>query len=93
MRATCEDSLTLIDLASCLVPKLNPHKEFFKEFTVGFKFENRKMNRTLTTLIWSVLRHMGRGLKESQISRSHMQERTTMNHYIKLTEEQIQACS
>lgn len=89
VRATCEDSLTLIDLASCLVPKLNPHKEFFKEFTVGFKFENRKMNRTLTTLIWSVLRHMGKGLKESQISRSHMQERTTMNHYIKLTEEQI----
>lgn len=90
VRAMCEDSLTLIDLASCLVPKLNPHKEFFKEFTVGFKFENRKMNRTLTTLIWSVLRHTGRGLKESQISRSHMQERTTMNHYIKLTEEQIQ---
>ncbi|MGG0456767.1 DNA-binding protein [Bacillus mycoides] len=90
VRATCEDSLTLIDLASCLDPEFNPHKEFFKEFTVGFKFENRKMNKTLSTLIWSVLRHMGRGLKESQLSRSHMQERTTMNHYIKLTEEQIQ---
>ncbi|MGA5776048.1 DNA-binding protein [Bacillus bombysepticus] len=89
VRATCENSLTLIDLTSSLVPRLNPHKEFFKEFTVGFKFENRKMNRTLTTLIWSVLRHMGRGLKESQVSRSHKQERTTMNHYIKLTEKQV----
>ena len=69
--------------------KYNPHKEFFIDFINGFKFENRKMNRTLSTLIWSVLRHMGKGLKESQISRSHLQDQTTINHYIKLSDEQV----
>lgn len=87
--ASLETSSTLIELSGHLVEKYNPHKEFFIDFIAGFKFENRKMNRTLSTLIWSVLRHMGKGLKESQASRSHLQDQTTINHYIKLSDEQV----
>ena len=32
---------------------------------------------------------MGKGLKESQASRSHMQAQTTINHYIKLSDGQV----
>lgn len=88
-RATSDSNATLIDLSGHLVKKYNPHREFFSEFIEGFKFENRKMNRTLGTLIWSVLRHMGKGLKESQVSRSHLQDQTTITHYIKLSDEQV----
>lgn len=88
-RATLDSSPTLIDLPGHLVVKYNPHKEFFIDFIDGFKFENRKLNRTLSTLIWSVLRHMGNGLKESQFSRSHLQDQTTITHYIKLSNEQV----
>src|SRR5699024_11291739 len=42
-RATLDSSSTLIDLSGHLVKKYNPHKDFFSEFTNGFKFENRKM--------------------------------------------------
>ncbi|EOM12457.1 hypothetical protein UA1_02946, partial [Enterococcus faecalis EnGen0234] len=87
--ASLETSSTLIELSGHLVKKYNPHKEFFIDFIAGFKFENRKMNRTLSTLIWSVLRHMGKGLKESQASRSHLQDQTTINHYIKLSDGQV----
>jgi len=87
--ASLETSSTLIELSGHLVEKYNPHKEFFIDFITGFKFENRKMNRTLSTLIWSVLRHMGKGLKESQASRSHLQDQTTINHYIKLSDGQV----
>lgn len=88
-RATLDSSPTLIELSGHLVQAYNPHKEFFSDFIKGFKFENRKMNRTLSTLIWSVLRHKGKGLKESQTSRSHLQDQTTINHYIKLSDEQV----
>lgn len=88
-RATFDSSPTLIELSGHLVKNYNPHKEFFIKFIDGFKFENRKMNRTLNTLIWSVLRHMGKGLKESQVSRSHLQDQTTITHYIKLSEGQV----
>lgn len=87
--ASLETSSTLIELSGHLVEKYNPHKVFFIDFIAGFKFENRKMNRTLSTLIWSVLRHMGKGLKESQASRSHLQDQTTINHYIKLSDVQV----
>lgn len=87
---TLDNNLELINLSGNLVTNMNPHKEFFKEFDKGFKFENRKINRTLTTLIWSVLRHIGKGLKEAQVSRSHLQETTTINHYIKLTDIQVE---
>lgn len=87
--ASLETSSTLIELSGHLVEKYNPHKEFFTDFIAGFKFENRKMNRSLSTLIWSVLRHMGKGLKESQASRSHLQDQTTINHYIKLSDVQV----
>lgn len=87
--ATLDTSSTLIALSGHLVKMYNPHKEFFIDFITDFKFENRKMNRTLSTLIWSVLRHMGKGLKESQASRSHLQDQTTINHYIKLSDEQV----
>src|SRR5699024_8317483 len=88
-RATLDSSSTLVDLSGHLVVKYNPHKEFFVDFIDDFKFENRKMNRTLSTLIWSVLRHMGKGVKESQVSRRHLQEQTTITHYIKLSDDQV----
>lgn len=88
-RATLDSSATLIDLSGHLVKTYNPHKDFFSNFIDGFKFENRKMNRTLSTLIWSVLRQMGKGIKESQVSRSHLQEQTTITHYIKLSDGQV----
>jgi hypothetical protein len=67
----------------------NPHKTFFSGHSREILFENRKMNRTLSTLIWAVLRHLGKGLKESQISRNHLSIQTTMEHYIKLSDNQV----
>lgn len=84
-----DNSVTLIDLAGHLVERHNPHKEYFKGLETKFKFENRKMNRTLTTLIWSVLRSEGSGLKEAQISRSHLQDKNTIKYYIKLSDEHV----
>ncbi|MGJ9383075.1 DNA-binding protein [Salipaludibacillus sp. CF4.18] len=66
-----------------------PYDAFFSEFTNDLVFENRKMNRTLNTLIWSVLRHLGKGLKESQVSRAHKNQQTTIDHYIKLDQDQV----
>ncbi|MGW9019041.1 DNA-binding protein [Priestia megaterium] len=88
-RETFDSSLTLIELSSHLVQRYNPHKEFFKDFISNFKFENKKMNRTVSTLIWSVLRHMGEGIKEAQVSRMHLRDTTTINHYIKLSDSQV----
>lgn len=65
-------------------PRHTAHKVFFKHFKHEFKFSNRKMNRTLTTLIWSVLR----SLDAARVSRSHFNENSTM-HYIKLDEKQL----
>lgn len=79
-----EGALIWIKTTHIIQPKHTPHKAFFKEFNQGFKFSNRKMNRTLTTLIWSVLR----SLKAAQVSRSHFQEDSTM-HYIKLDDKQL----
>ncbi|QTL52033.1 DNA-binding protein [Priestia aryabhattai] len=88
-RETLDSSSTLIELPSHLVKRYNPHKEFFIDFSQDFKFENRKINRTVSTLIWSVLRHMGKGLKEAQLSRMHLSDTTTINHYIKLSDSQV----
>ncbi|MEC2390015.1 hypothetical protein BK709_01030 [Bacillus thuringiensis serovar shandongiensis] len=65
-------------------PKHTTHKNFFKNFKHGFKFSNRKMNRTLITLIWSVLR----SLNAAKVSRSHYDENSTMC-YIKLDDKQL----
>lgn len=67
-----------------ITPKRTVHKSFFRDFIPLFKFSNRKMNRTLTTLIWSVFK----SLKVSQVSRSHLSEDSTM-HYIKLSDKQL----
>jgi hypothetical protein len=67
----------------------NPHKCFFEGYGKEFVFENRKMNRTLTTLIYSVLYHLDKGVKAAQISRSHIDEQTTIDHYIKLSNNQV----
>ncbi|MCU5515503.1 hypothetical protein OCF62_13085 [Bacillus wiedmannii] len=64
--------------------KHTAHKAFFKNFKHGFKFSNRKMNRTLITLIWSVLR----SLNAAKVSRSHFNENSTMR-YIKLDDKQL----
>jgi len=89
-QGSIKGSSDLIYLCGSLRTKKNPHKTFFENFICGFEFENRKINRTLSTLIWSVLRHLGRGLKESKVSRSHIREQTTINHYIKLTDKQVE---
>lgn len=66
-------------------PRYTVHKRFFLHFKPGFKFSNRKMNKTLTTLIWSVFK----SLKVAQVSRSHFNEDSTM-YYIKLSNEQVE---
>ncbi|MDQ0888951.1 hypothetical protein QFZ81_004039 [Paenibacillus sp. V4I9] len=92
------DSIVLIRLtlsnnllSTRLYARTNTYQLFFSEFTKAIVFENRKMNRTLSTLIWSVLRHIGRGLKESQVSRTHIDQQTTIDHYILLTDLQVNA--
>ncbi len=77
-------ALIWIKTRSIVQPRHTIHKVFFKYFKHEFKFSNRKMNRTLTTLIWSVLR----SLNAAKISRSHFNEDSTM-HYIKLDEKQL----
>ncbi|MBP1970505.1 hypothetical protein J2Z83_002626 [Virgibacillus natechei] len=67
---------------------------FFSHFPNNkLKFKNRKMNRTLTTLIWSVINSNSNnefkdGLSAAKQSRSHFNESTT-NIYIKLSRKQI----
>lgn len=60
------------------------YKIFFRGFIPNFHFSNRKMNRTLATLIWSV----HKSLKVAQVSRGHFSEESTM-YYIKLDDNQI----
>src|SRR5699024_11713433 len=50
----------LLDLNKSYViqPHYSLHKEFFRHFKYDFKFSNRKMNKTLTTLIWSVFKEL-----------------------------------
>lgn len=76
-------------LLTRLVANRNPYDIFFCDFRNDLVFENRKMNRTLSTLIWSVLRHIGKGLKESQLSRGHKNQETTIEHYIILGQKQV----
>lgn len=78
-------------ISSRLIPNRNPYNIFFKEFRKDLIFENLKMNKTLNTLIWSVLNELGKGLKESQLARGHKNQQTTIEHYIKLNKEQINA--
>lgn len=60
------------------------YKMYFKSFIPSFHFSNRKMNRTLITLIWTVQK----SLKVAQVSRGHFTEESTMC-YIKLDDQQI----
>ena len=62
-----------------------PHKLFFQNFRADFTFKNRKMNKTLMTLIWSVTR----SLDATQLSRSHFSPNSTMT-YIKLSDQQVE---
>jgi hypothetical protein len=66
-----------------------PIKDFFKKFNGKFKFSNRKMNRTLSTLIWSIFKNIGVGLDAAKVSRGHYQENTTKK-YIKLTDNELE---
>jgi hypothetical protein len=66
---------------------------FFKHYPdPNFKLENRKMSRTFTTLIWSVIRHHSNNSSEaldaSKVSRAHLTDAST-NIYIKLSQEQL----
>jgi len=64
---------------------------FFKNFQKEFTFESRKMNRTLLTLMYSILAEEGDGaaaLKVAQRLRSHVSEETT-NLYINIPREQF----
>jgi hypothetical protein len=66
----------------------NPHKSFFENFDKEFKFSNRKMNRTLATLIWSIFKNTGEGLETAKASRGHYHENST-KVYIKLTDKEL----
>src|SRR5699024_11539372 len=68
---------------------------FFKSFTKEFKFKNRKMNRTLLTIMYTLLKkkkHSGAALKIAQRLRSHKSEEST-NMYIKIPDEDINKLS
>src|SRR5699024_46769 len=83
----------LIHLPSDKTVNSRAQGSFFNTYSDDtFRFENRKMNRSLTTYIWSIINHFSTGEDEallaSQFSRSHYSEDTT-NIYIKLTQKQI----
>ncbi len=68
---------------------------FFKSFPKEFKFKNRKMNRTLLTIMYTLLKkekHSGAALKIAQRLRSHKSEEST-NMYIKIPDEDINELS
>jgi len=88
-QALNENDPKLIWLDKSIRKSSRLHKAFFEDFISDFEFSNRKINRTLSTLIYSVLRHLGKGLKEARTSRSHLREETTVNHYIKLSDQQV----
>lgn len=62
-----------------------PHKRFFEGFLPGFEFKNRKMNKTLMTLIWSATR----SLDVAKTSRSHYSQDSTLT-YIQLSDEELE---
>ncbi|MDQ0298696.1 hypothetical protein J2S78_001104 [Salibacterium salarium] len=71
------------------------NNNFFKGFPEEFKFKNRKMNRTLLTIMYTLLKkekHSGAALKIAQRLRSHKSEEST-NIYIKIPNEDINALS
>lgn len=71
------------------------NNNFFKGFPKEFKFKNRKMNRTLLTIMYTLLKkekHGGAALKIAQRLRSHKSEEST-NMYIKIPDEDINELS
>ena len=71
------------------------NNNFFKGFSNGFRFKNRKMNRTLLTIMHQILKkekHSGAALKIAQRLRSHKSEEST-NKYIKIPDEDINELS
>lgn len=71
------------------------NNNFFKGFPKEFKFKNRKMNRTLLTIMYTLLKkekHSGAALKIAQRLRSHKSEEST-NMYIKIPDEDINELS
>lgn len=71
------------------------NNNFFKGFPKEFKFKNRKMNRTLLTIMYTLLKkekHSGVALKIAQRLRSHKSEEST-NMYIKIPDEDINELS
>lgn len=61
------------------------HYKFFESYKSDFEFKNRKMNKTVMTLIWN----MTRSLTAAQTSRSHFSEDSTMT-YIKLSDKELE---
>ncbi|RID83276.1 hypothetical protein [Mesobacillus zeae] len=64
---------------------------FFKDFPKEFKFKNRKMNRTLLTIMYTLLKtekHSGAALNITQRLRSHKSVEST-NVYINIPDEDI----
>ncbi|RST76211.1 hypothetical protein D4T97_005375 [Siminovitchia acidinfaciens] len=73
----------------------NHNNSFFKEFPKEFKFKNRKMNRTLLTIMYTLLKkekHSGAALNIAQRLRSHRNKEST-NKYIKIPDEDINKLS
>src|SRR5699024_7049197 len=71
------------------------NNNFFKDFPEQFKFKNRKMNRTLLTIMYTLLEkenHSGAALSIAQRLRSHESEEST-NLYIKIPDSEIDELS
>lgn len=71
------------------------NNSFFKDFSKEFKFKNRKMNRTLLTIMYTLLNkegHSGAALNIAQRLRSHKSVEST-NVYIKIPDEDINKLS
>lgn len=71
------------------------NKSFFRKFPKDFIFKNRKMNRTLLTVMYSLLKkdkHSGAAIKIAQRLRSHKSEEST-HLYIKIPDKDINELS
>lgn len=71
------------------------NNNFFKNFSANFIFKNRKMNRTLLTIMYTLLnkeKHNGAALNVAQRMRSHKSKEST-NVYIKIPEDDINELS
>jgi len=88
------DNTKLIDLGNKnnqFYPRTTAYKAFFKGFKQNFKFESRKMNRSIITYLYILLskhRKGGAALELAQRLRGHKDFETT-NLYVQIPQEEL----